>query len=250
MAVILLLVLRWHGMDFQSFRISIDRAKHLIAYGWPLALSSIVLMIQARVDQLMLGQLVGEVEVGYYSAALRVAETASSMTMLLYSTFMPVLAESKAKSHAAYQERLIKFYKLNGLVAILATLPFVFCSDLIIRFLYGEMYQGAVAAMALMSFRVFFAYAGVARGVFLVNEGFLRFSAFTVFVSTLVNVCLNYFLIPRYLSAGAAVASAISFFVATFLIDMVWLNTRKNAFRLFVSMVTSFSLLNPAAIKK
>ena len=41
---------------------------------WPLIFSGAVLMIQARIDQVMIKEMINSTEVGYYSAAIRLIE--------------------------------------------------------------------------------------------------------------------------------------------------------------------------------
>lgn len=53
---------------------SFHKAKGLLSNSWPLIFSGLVLMIQARIDQVMLKEFIGSEEVGYYSVAMRLIE--------------------------------------------------------------------------------------------------------------------------------------------------------------------------------
>ena len=54
--------------------LSFHKAKGLLSNSWPLIFSGLVLMIQARIDQVMLKEFIGSEEVGYYSVAMRLIE--------------------------------------------------------------------------------------------------------------------------------------------------------------------------------
>jgi len=56
-----------------------------------------------------------------------------------------------------------------------------------------------------------FVFLGVARTQYLINEGLIRFSFFTTALGAIVNVGLNFILIPQYEGVGAAIATLVSY---------------------------------------
>jgi len=243
-SLLLIVALSLHGIRIQRLRINVLRAKFLFIESWPLLFSSLVLMVQARIDQIMLGQMVGDAEVGYYSAALRVIEVATISATILRSTFLPGMVAAKNKSDVLYLSKLEKIYKINALVAIVIALPLAILSPWIINMLFGEEYQSSGTLMQLMTVRLFFAHIGVARGIFLLNENLLRYSAFTMVVGTALNIVLNYYLIPCYSGFGATIASLFSFFITIFAIDYCYDKTRGNAKMILKSIITCYSVIS------
>jgi O-antigen/teichoic acid export membrane protein len=241
-ALLLGVMLGLRGPRLHHLRITLERAKSLLKNSWPVLLSGMVLMVQARIDQIMLGQMVGDSEVAQYSVALRLVETAAVGSMLLHSTFSPSIIEAKRNSENLYFNRLSAFYKLNMLVAILIAVPIALFSYPIIHILFGSEYGPAVPILALMTLRLIFAHVGVPRGIYLLNENLLKYSAFTMAIGTIVNILLNYLLIPSYGGIGATVASLISFSVTIFFIDIVYKKTRENARLMFKSSFSFVSL--------
>ena len=241
-AVILLFVLGKRGPTLSSFRFNASRAKSLLKDSWPLLLSGMVLMVQARIDQIMLGQMVGDIEVGYYSVALRIIETAAVTSMILHSSFVPSIISAKKTSEKLYLKRLEAFYKLNIIISLSIAVPIAIFSPWIIGVLFGEDYMPAALIMSIMAIRLFFAHIGVPRGIYLLNENLLKFSALTMVVGTVINITLNYFMIPIYSGIGATIASLISFFVTIFLIDLFYSKTRSNAVLMMRSIFTSFTI--------
>jgi PST family polysaccharide transporter len=241
-AVTLLFVMNKYGLPLSRLHFSANRAKSLLRDSWPLLLSGMVLMVQARIDQIMLGQMVGDVEVGYYSVALGIIESAGFTAMILHSSFAPSILSTRKKLPILYLKRLEAFYKLSIVISLVIAIPIAIFSPWIINILFGEAYMPAALIMSIMTMRLFFAHIGVSRGIFLLNENLLKYSALTMVLGTVLNIILNYFMIPAYLGVGATIASLISFFVTIFLIDLCYSKTRSNAVLIVRSIFTCFTI--------
>lgn len=226
----------------EKWVIQTRRAKSLLKDSWPLIFSGMVLMVQARIDQVMLGEMAGEIEVGYYSAALRIIEVAAFIPIILKSSLFPSITKARTISKELYKNRLLDFYRLNFVTAIMLGVPIFIFSEQIITILFGDAYQPAGILLALMSTRLFFAHMGVARNVYLLLENMLRYSLVTMVIGTVTNVTLNYYLIREYASLGAVIATIISFFVTIFLIDMFYRNTKGNTNLMLNSFFTVHKL--------
>ncbi|OOG24428.1 O-unit flippase [Thioalkalivibrio denitrificans] len=242
-AAVLFVILGLRGPKLQHLYATLARAKRLLCDSWPLLLSGMVLMVQARIDQVMLGQMVGDYEVAQYSVALRIIETAAVSALILKSTFTPTIIGAKDISNESYLTKLSAFYKLNALVAISIALPIAILSYPIVSLLFGADYVGAAPVLALMTLRLFFAHIGVPRGIFLLSENLLTYSAVTMIVGTIFNILLNYLLIPEYGAMGATFASLLSFAITIILIDILYRRTRMNTMLMLRSTITCGSLL-------
>lgn len=242
-ALLMFVMLGLHGPRVWQLRSTIARAKSLLIESWPLLLSGMVLMVQSRIDQIMLGQMVGDVEVGYYSAALRVVEVAAISASILQSTFLPAMINAKKESEKLYLLKLENVYKINALVSIIIALPLAIFSPWIVDILFGEAYSSAILLIRLMALRIFFAHIGMARGIFLLNEGLLKYSAVTMIIGTVVNIVLNNLLIPIYMGSGATIASLISFFVTIFVVDFYCIKTKANTKLILKSIMMCLSIL-------
>lgn len=217
-------------------------AKELLSESWPLIFGGMVLMLQARIDQIMLKKLAGNTEVGYYTVSLRLIEMLGFIPMLLQSSLLPSLINSKKASGSLYKSRLLNYYRLNFIFFLLTAIPIFFFSDWIILTLYKEEYAAAAPLLAIMTSRIVLANMGVARSSFINIESLFKFSMLTMIIGTVINVVLNYYLIPEYLSTGAIVSTIISFTVTTFVVDFFYSKTRPNAWLLVKSMLTFYAL--------
>ena len=214
----------------------------LLKDSWPLIFSGGVLMIQARIDQVMIKEMLGSLEVGYYSVAMRLIEAVAFIPMLLKSSLYPSIQSAKIQSKALYQDRLLNFYRLNFLFFLVLAIPIFIFAEPIIVLLFGIEYQPAGVLLALLSIRLFFANMGVARGTYILTENLMKFSMLTMILGTIVNIYLNYVLIPYYGSRGAIVATIVSFFTTIYLVDIFYSKTRHNVILQVKSIITFYKL--------
>lgn len=225
-----------------QWRFSLIESKKLLSDSWPQIFSGVILMIQARIDQVMLKEFIGTEEVGFYSVALRLVEIFGFVPILLQNSLFPSLMNSKKASLLLYKNRLINFYRLNFLFFILIATPLFFMSDFFVIILFGQAFSPAIPILSIMVFRMFFANMGVARGAFLTIENQLKFYLLTMAIGTAVNVGMNYYLIPKYQSTGAVIATLISFTFTIFLVDLCYKKTRKNVVLMLKGVFTFYKL--------
>jgi len=214
----------------------------LLKTSWPLIFSGAVLMIQARIDQVMIKEMINSVEVGFYSAAIKLIEAFVFIPVMLKISLYPSIINSKINSAEIYKNRLLNFYRLNFLLFLAVALPIFLFSEQIVLFLFGFQYQSVGILLSLMVIRLFFTNMGVARSAYILNENLMKFSLATMTLGTITNITLNYLWIPEYGSKGAIIATIISFFVTTFLVDIFYSKTRKNVFLQFRAIITFYKL--------
>ena len=214
------------GSFYHKFNLTV--AKTLLKYSWPLILSGIILMVQSRIDQVMLKDVIGNTELGYYSSAMRLIEVFSFIPMILTNSFFPAIVNAKKISINLYKSRLFNFYRLMMLLFLFISIPVFFFGEQIIIFLYKNAYAPAGQLFSLMAIRLFFTNYGIVRGAYLMTENLMMYSMITMAIGAVVNILLNYLWIPDYHSIGAIWASLVSFFITTFLIDIFYHKTKEN----------------------
>jgi len=194
-------------------------AKQLLSNSWPLILSSLVVMIYMRIDQVMIKEMLGMEEVGIYSAALRLSEIWYFIPMILANSLFPAIINAKNISQEFYYARLQKFYTMMVWMAIGIAIPMTFLSDWLILLLYGEAYSDAGQVLMIHIWTGIFVFLGVAFGRYLTAENLNKKSFYRTFLGAITNVVLNFILIPKYGIYGAAVATLLAQFTANYLYD-------------------------------
>lgn len=229
-AIALLGIYAWQRGDLISWHIKIKRAKSLLQDSWPLILSGLAVMIYMRIDQIMLGQMLGDEAVGIYSAAVRISEVWYFIPMSIVASVFPAILEAKKHSEAQYYARLQKLYDLMVLLSVSIALPMTFIATPVIVVLYGDAYAASGTILAIHIWAAVFVFLGVASGKWFLAENRQVLNLQRTVLGAVANIVLNLLLIPRYGVIGAAVATVISQMATAWLFDCFQTETKKMFF--------------------
>jgi O-antigen/teichoic acid export membrane protein len=224
-------VYRMNGHRLSCWKGNVARAKGLLHECWPLILSGMVIMIYMRIDQIMIGQMLGSREVGIYSAALRISEFWYFIPMAVVNSVMPSIIEAKAISEVLYHDRLQKLFRVMACIGYAVAIPVTFFANDIIRLLYGASYSESGAVLTIHVWAGLFVALGVASMPWILSEGLTRYTFATTAIGALVNIVLNCFLIPSYGICGAAIATVIAQFIASYAANAFYYRTRVIFFK-------------------
>jgi O-antigen/teichoic acid export membrane protein len=202
------------GNRIPCWRFSLKRAGRLLHDSWPLLFSGIVIMIYMRIDQVMLGEMTGSEEVGIYSVAVRLTEIWMFIPMAIFWSVFPAVVEARESDETLLYERLQRLYNLMALAAYAVAVPMTLLAGWLVDALYGEAFTRAGAMLAALIWATVFSNLEIARSAFLSSMNWTRIYFVTVLLGCLLNIVLNFLLIPRYGGMGAVVASLISYWFA------------------------------------
>lgn len=204
------------------------RVRALLRECWPLALSGFAVSTQAYADQLILGLLLGADELGQYAAALRLVSVFAFVPMVVQTAAAPEITRAKRDDEKLYWRRLHNLYRLMLGIFVATAIPLAVLGPEVVRMFYGASYAGAAALIPWLTFRLFLTNYGVARSVFVANEGLFRFALVTSLAGAAVNLGLNFLWVPMWGARGAIAASLISFAVTIFVCEAFEPRARKN----------------------
>jgi PST family polysaccharide transporter len=226
-SVLMLVMLGLHGPHFHELRVSISRVRILLIDSWPLFLSNIAVTVYMKIDQIMIGQILNDQDVGIYSAAVRISELWYFIPMAIAASVFPSILEAKKISEDIYYKRLQRIYDLMVWLSICVAVPMTFMSSLLVTSLFGDDYAAAGSVLAVHIWAAVFVFLGVASGQWFLSENRQMLSLQRTVLGALINVILNIFLIPRYEIMGAALATVVAQLFAALLFDLVQKETRK-----------------------
>ncbi|MBW4580194.1 MAG: flippase [Tildeniella nuda ZEHNDER 1965/U140] len=221
-AVGLVIGYRATGNDLGDWKISIFRVKSLLQDSWALILSSIAILIYMKIDQIMLGEMLGNKAVGIYAAATKISEVWYFIPMAIASSVSPAIMGAKAIGQDAYMQKLQSTFDLMVVLAFVVSLPISFLSPVIISILYGEGYSSSSQVLSIHIWASLFVFLGVGREIWIVSEGMMLISFLTTLLGAIVNVTLNLFLIPIYQEIGAAIATLVAYAIPGYLICLAY----------------------------
>lgn len=201
-----------------TWRLNFFHARSLLANSWPLILSDLAIMIYMRIGQVMLGNMADKETLGLYSAATRLSELWYFIPMAISSSVFPAIIRSReTQSQKNYHRRMQVFYDAMSLTAYAIVIPLVLLGPTLVNILFGAEYAQAGLVLRVHAWSFLFVSLGVARSRWLIGENMIRFDMFATILGAVVNIVMNYFLIPRYGGMGTAWAALISYAVSGFL---------------------------------
>jgi O-antigen/teichoic acid export membrane protein len=218
LAIGLIAVYKIKGQKIINWKYSKQLSMNLLKDSWPLALSGIVVMIYMKIDQVMIKHMIGEEAVGFYAAAVRICEAWYFIPVTLCNSIFPAIVNAKNINEEFYNNRLQKLYDLLAWLAIGIAVPVTFFSGKIIFVLFGSEFSPASPVLTIYIWAGVAVFLGVASGQYLINENLTKLTFLRTSVGMVLNVILNFVLIPIYGIIGSAVATLISYSVVTFVL--------------------------------
>ncbi|BCL39277.1 flippase [Nostoc sp. MS1] len=215
------------GNSFWLWRWSSSVAKTLLKESLPLIFSGFAIMIFMKIDQIMIGQMIGDKEVGVYSAAVRVSELWYFIPAAIVSSVAPAIYAAKDNSEGIYYQRIRQLFQLLNCIALAIAVPMTFLSDGIITAMFGSDYAEAGTILAVHIWTSIFVFMGFASSPWFIAEGLNHVSLGKTVFGAILNIILNYLLIPQYAGLGAAIATIISQAAAAFFCNAFDRRTQK-----------------------
>ena len=227
-AAALYVLYRREGGSMKLWRWERPLAGRMLRESWPLLLSGLAVMVYMRLDQVMLARMRGDADVGIFCAALRLSEVWYFIPMALGSSLFPSLVRSRDHGPEVYRQRLGRYYDMNAGLAYAIILTLAPIAPWIFSVVYGKGFAGADSVFQIHLWACLFVFLGVARGSYLLNEGYTRFTFIATTGGAVINVGLNLIFIPKYGPQGAAWATIISQAASTLVSSMLWAPSRAN----------------------
>lgn len=213
--------------------------KELLQKGWPFIISGIAVIIYMRLDQIMLGSLLGSRAVGEFSAAVKVSEMFHFIPLAISSSlFAPLIKIKKEKGLQAYHDYNQNYFNWLFLISFAIALFITLLSPLIINILYGKNYAESTSILQIYVWSIVPVFLGVASGNYLVIEGLQKYTFYRSVIGLVINLLLNFIFIPKFGGQGAAISTLISQCVASILANCFF----KQTVFLFRMQIRSFNV--------
>ncbi|CAI2443777.1 colanic acid exporter [Serratia proteamaculans] len=227
------------GGKISRWNADFDFAKSLLRRSWWLILSGVAEIIYLKIDQIMLGKMVGYDEVAIYAVAAKLSETWYFLPTIIMTSFFPVLINSKRKSHSEYIISLQQLTDRLCLLAIGIAIAVTLVAKPVIILLYGTQYAESATILSIHIWAGVFVFMRAVLSKWLVIENLLKFSLVTHLCGAGLNVVLNLILIPPYGAIGASIATIISYAASSYFSLFMFKRTRA------MGLVMTKSLLSP-----
>ncbi len=243
----ILLVISYNKIKDNNVRWSFDKnyMKLLLNSGKYYAFSSLMITIYLRIDQVMLGSFFSDKSaVGIYSAAVRISEIWTFVPLAIITSYKPVVIKSKNISDEQYYNNLKYLYNFASLMCFLFVICICIFGKIGIYVLYGNGYMEAYIPLLILTFGVWIGVLGNIHFIWMTCTKNDKYSIIYSVTGCIVNVVLNFILIPKIGIIGAAIATLISQIFSNIISFMFVKEARKISIMLIKSLNPIYSLKN------
>lgn len=225
--------------SFPKWIVSKEIALQLLRKCIPFVVSSIMIVIYAQIDKVMIKTMIhSDYELGLYSAAIAVCSYYGFIPNAIIESARPIVLEAKIKNNDVFNKRFGQTVAVVFWICALFALGISFFAKLVIGILYGKDYYGAVLCLRVAIWYTAFSYLGSVKSIWLIAEKKNKYVMIFSILGAVSNIVINFILIPIYGIIGAAIATLMTEFLVNFVYPFCIKDTRGFA----ISAVKSIML--------
>lgn len=226
----LILYIEYRKQKGQPLAFSREYGRELLRRSWHFILPGLMVSVYGQTDKLMLKQMIGETETGYYATAVALCGMWCFVLSAIIDSLYPAIMEAaKAGDEPLFKRRNLQLYAIVFYLSAAVSLFLTLFARPVIALLYGESYLPAVAPLRIVTWYTAFSYLGVARNAWVVAKDRQKYLFAIYAASAVANVMLNGLLIPALGASGAAIASLVAQVLTTLVVPFFIRGMRENA---------------------
>lgn len=204
------------------------KGKYLMSKSYHYILSGMMVAIYGQTDKLMLKQMLNETSVGYYSLASSINLMWVFVLQAIIDSMYPTIINCYKKDRDLFNKKNKQLYAIVIYISIIVAILFMIFGKLAISILYGDAYLPASEPLKIITWYTIFSYLGVARNAWIVCENKQKYLKYMYASAALINIILNYIMIPNWGATGAAIASLITQISTSILLPCLIKDMRPN----------------------
>ncbi|MFS7245324.1 flippase [Rahnella inusitata] len=204
----------------------------LLRQSSPILISTLIVMIYTRVDQFMIAQMTGMEDVARFSVAVRISDAYMFIPLAISASFFPMVANDSSASNIRKYFNITHFFTvISGLLVILLT-PFI------VNSFFGERYHNSISVIYIIVIANIISSLGSVSTNILIIRGITYLRIYRAIYGLVINVVLNFLLIPKFGMLGAAYASLFSQIIAAWISNAFTKKTRDCFYYQSLSLMT------------
>ena len=200
----------YHFKKTQNLSISLKLGKEMINKGKHYILSSMMVMIFAETDKIMLKGLIDSSATALYSTATILAGATGFFFAAIIDSFRPWIFEVQKTDEELFKKRLKMLYSFIIYLSLLQSIVMTVFAKPIVLLTYGEQYYESIGALQIVVWYTTFSYLGSVRNIWILAYNKQKYLWVINLFGAGANVVLNVTLIPFLGIYGAAIASLVT----------------------------------------
>jgi O-antigen/teichoic acid export membrane protein len=180
----------------------------VMSASWPFGMAGVFYLIYFQSDIILIKYLVNESAAGIYSVAFVVMNAVYLFPSVLYQKFLLPKLHRWAHHNQGQLHRVYRIGNITMLgLGLTAMVLLWLVVPVVLPKLFGAEYQGAVMLLMILSVAAPFRFVANSVGAVLTTRNHMRMKVRLMGMGALINIVLNFSLIPIFGAAGAAVAT-------------------------------------------
>ena len=208
--LILLLYIRYKKEFTYLFELKLDLSGSMtfIKQGFLFTVLMAANVIYSKIDIIMLEKMIGSVEVGYYSGATKFIYPFMFISGAFMTAVFPKLAKHSEEKDKFRNIQNTAVYYLGGIGVFLSILLYL-GADIIFQLFFGDKYDNSIPIFKILVWflAIVFIYGPISNS--LVAKNRIKFLVYLNLFMIILNVVLNFILIPNYGARGAAMTTIV-----------------------------------------
>ena len=225
--IVLTLIIFYRIRFFFSFSLKKKYLVYSLSFGLPIVLHLISQNILTTFDQVMINNILGERETGLYSIAYRIGMIQNIISTATLAAWTPIFYKKLNAKKFDDINSLTKKYLI--IISLVASSLILFSKEILIVFA-DKSYHEAVNIIPIVVFSYFFFFLYSIYVAYSFYDKKTKFISISTISIGVLNIILNYFLIPVFGYIGAAWSTLICYLLL-FIIHYIYSKLNYKKFR-------------------
>lgn len=219
----ILFIANYNALPKEFYKIAIEKNvkrelhSQLAKFSFWLTIWSLSAILASRIDQIMLSNMLGLKEVAIYAIAFQFVYLYALASQAITSVLMPKISGLATKDDlVSFSKRALKWI----LPAAILLSVIIYPSQYIITLIFDNKYADSIPVYLILSYSMVFGLFNIPLSLVITAFNRTKLIAFSGFIQLLINVFLNFILIPRFGVLGAGITFSFGIIVS-FLYNLI-----------------------------
>lgn len=200
------------------------KIKEFISYSLLIYLGMFVNFFNYRLDLWIVNHYLDEKQLSHYSLAANINQIILYLSVTIASVILPSLSSGDEESRKKTFIQVSRFSFLFFLSLVISALA---TSNFIIPLMYGEKFSSSVLPFQILSVGILFSCITQLFSIFLVSSNKNIYNIIACSIGLIFTIVFDIYLIPKFSTIGASVATLISYFVI-FILTYIFVLSRMK----------------------
>ena len=203
-----LLLLKKENIQFKLVQFKIKNFYSIFKTSLPYGVLALMATAYLQADTFFIKYFLNNYEVGIYQAGMRLLLASMFIGTVVNTVYLPFCSNNKQNilRISEIQKKIVRYLAALGMIAFIIM---SFFSRELIALIYSAKYFDLIKLFPLFGFIIVMRYFGSTYGLMLTVFDLQKLRAFLVLGAFILNLILNYYLVPKYHLYGALIAAVV-----------------------------------------